>query len=148
MILSAIGISVIAIGDPNLQILSVFATVTAIILTISHTFSKSLLFLSIITFVVAPGILAPFVVKYLGYGIFTSELFGVPKPFLIISSIPVFGVLSPTFFTIVFSILFIFPLFFYLSRRKKVRKIDPWNGGLSLKENEYFSAPVCYFFSF
>ncbi|MGC9139497.1 proton-conducting transporter membrane subunit [Athalassotoga sp.] len=263
MILSAIGISVIAIGDPNLQILSAFATLTAIILTISHTFSKSLLFLSIghakealneeniddlrgswsavgkipalgiilsglsfsafppligfvgewmlletffqsyklvnvgekivttfsgifvalaigmaafsmvkltgytalgfdhgkksknmpnmamkiaeiflITFVVAPGIFAPFVVKYLGYGIFTSGLFGVPKPFLIISSIPVFGVLSPTFFTIVFSILFIFPLFFYLSRRKKVRKIDPWNGGLSLKENEYFSAPA------
>uniref|UniRef100_A0A7V3RF61 NADH/ubiquinone/plastoquinone (Complex I) n=1 Tax=Mesoaciditoga lauensis TaxID=1495039 RepID=A0A7V3RF61_9BACT len=263
MILAAIGISLIAAGDPSLTILSEFAITTALLLVISHTFSKSLLFLSVghakealdedniddlrgawssvgripalgillsglsfsafppligfvgewallesffqsykfqslaarlvttfsgifialaigmaafsmiklagytalgydhgkkakkmrsifmrisesflMVLVLGFGIFAPFVVRYFGYSQFTSGLFGVPSPFLMISSIPIFGVVSPTFFAIVASVLFLFPLAFYLARRHGVRRVNSWNGGLPLEKNEYFSAPA------
>jgi formate hydrogenlyase subunit 3/multisubunit Na+/H+ antiporter MnhD subunit len=263
MILTAIGIFVVASGDPNLVVMSAFASVTAILIAASHTLSKSLLFLSVghakealdedniddlrgawsavgkipalgilisgLSFSAFPpligfvsewmllesffqsykfsdtlarlvttfggifialaigmaafsmvklagytalgydhgkkarhipstmmriselflvilvfgfGIFVTFVLRYLGYSQFTSGLFGVPSPFLVISSVPIFGVVSPTFFAIVTAVLFIFPLAFYLKRRQKVRRVDSWNGGLPIEEGEYFSAPA------
>jgi hydrogenase-4 component B len=91
------------------------------------------------------GLLAPLLVKFLGYGDFLSGLLGVPKPFLIVSSHPIFGVVSPTFLAVVMGVLAIFPLIFYLSKMKKVKKVDAWNGGEVLKEGEYFSAPAYSF---
>lgn len=260
MILAAIGISVMASADPNLAIMSEFALITAIMLAISHTFSKSLLFLSVghvkealnedniddlrgawsavgkipalgilisgLSFSAFPplagfvgewmllesffqsykfsdiitrlvttfagifvalaigmaafsmvklvgytalgydhgkkakpmsstlmkvselflailvfgfGIFATFVLRYFGYSQFTSGLFGVPSPFLMISSVPIFGVVSPMFFAIVTSVLFLFPLAFYLTKNK-VRRVNSWNGGLPIEEGEYFTA--------
>lgn len=262
MILSAIGIALIARGDPNLTVMSEFALITAIFIAISHTLSKSLLFLSVghakealdednidnlrgvwsavgkipalgilisglsfsafpplvgfvgewmllesffqsykfsdtlarlvttfsgifvalaigmaafsmvklsgytalgydhgkkakrmpsilmkiselflVILVLGFGIFATFVLRYLGYSQFTSGLFGVPYPFLMISSVPIFGVVSPAFFAIVTSCLFLFPFAFYLARRK-VRRVNSWNGGLPIEEGEYFSAPA------
>ncbi|MCL4407381.1 MAG: NADH/ubiquinone/plastoquinone (complex I) [Thermotogae bacterium] len=98
------------------------------------------LFLVILVF--GFGIFVTFVLRYLGYSQFTSGLLGVPSPFLMISSVPIFGVVSPAFFAIVTAVLFIFPLAFYLKRRQKVRRVDSWNGGLPIEEGEYFSAPA------
>ncbi len=263
MILAAIGVAVVASVDPNLTVMSEFASITAILIAISHTFSKSLLFLSVghakealeedniddlrgiwsavgripalgilisglsfsafppligfvsewmllesffqsykfsdmlgrlvatfggifialaigmaafsmvklsgytvlgydhgkkaksmpstlmkiselflVILVLGFGIFATFVLRYLGYSQFTSGLLGVPFPFLMISSVPIFGVVSPTFFAIVTSVLFIFPLVFYLKSRREVRRVDSWNGGLPIEEGEYFSAPA------
>jgi hydrogenase-4 component B len=89
--------------------------------------------------VILSGLFAPFLIKFIGYGEFLSGLLGVVKPFLIVSSKPIFGVVSPTFLTIVAGLLFIFPLIFYLYRKPKVRKVNAFNGGEVLKEDEYYT---------
>jgi len=109
----------------------------------SFTMRLSEIILSLI--VVLTGFFSPYMLKYFGYGTFLSGLFGVPKPFLIVSSHPVFGVVSPTFLTIVIGTLFLFPLAFYLQKLRKVKRVSAWNGGIALKEKEYFTAPAYSF---
>ncbi len=95
--------------------------------------------------VLLAGLFSPYILKYFGYGTFLSGLFGVPKPFLIVSSHPVFGVVSPTFLAVVIGTLFLFPLIFYLAKSGKVKRVSAWNGGIALKEEEYFTAPAYSF---
>ncbi len=76
----------------------------------------------------------------LGYEKFTIGALGVPKGWLIASAKPVFGVISPAFFVIVILGLFVIPFVIYLSKRKGTKKVTSWNGGLILKEEEYFTA--------
>ncbi len=109
----------------------------------SFSMNLSELFLSLT--VLLAGIFSPCLIGYFGYGDFLSGLFGVPKPFLVVSSHPIFGVMSPTFMMIVAGVIFLFPLAFYILKSKKVKKVSAWNGGIALKEGEYFSAPAYSF---
>jgi hypothetical protein len=76
----------------------------------------------------------------LGYAKFIIGALGVPKGWLIASAKPVFGVISPAFFVIVIAGLFFIPFMVYLGKRKNTKKVTSWNGGLALKEEEYFTA--------
>ncbi len=91
------------------------------------------------------GLFSPLFIKYIGYGQFLSGLLGVLNPYLVVSSHPIFGVVSPTFLTIVVLVLAIFPFSFYFYRRSNVRKVNAWNGGEILKENEYFTVAAYSF---
>ena len=76
----------------------------------------------------------------LGYSQFVIGALAVPTGWLIASAKPVFGVISPTFLAIVLSVLFIVPLLIYLKSRATSKRVISWNGGLELKEEEYFTA--------
>jgi len=83
---------------------------------------------------------ASYIFMGLGYSKFVIGALGVPKGWLIASAKPVFGVISPAFFVIVMSGLFLIPFIVYLANKKNTKKVMSWNGGLDLKEEEYFSA--------
>ena len=108
-------------------------------------FNMNLAEIILISVIAGAGFLSPLVVKLFGYKKFLFGLLGVPKPFLIVSSHPIFGVVSPTFLAIVACVLGIFPAIFYLLKKKRVRRVDAWNGAIALKEGEYFSAPAYSF---
>ncbi len=95
---------------------------------------------SLIFIIIAMGIASPYLIKILGYSHILGGALGVPKPYLIKSNNPPFGVISPTFLFIVIGLLFILPFFIYLKTSKKVRKVNSFNGALPLKEDEYFTA--------
>ena len=82
---------------------------------------------------------------HLGYSKFVIGALGVPQGWLLASAKPVFGVISPAFFVIVISVLFLIPLAVYLKSRIKTKKVISWNGGLALKEEEYFTASAFSF---
>jgi formate hydrogenlyase subunit 3/multisubunit Na+/H+ antiporter MnhD subunit len=89
-------------------------------------------------FVVLSGIFSFVIIMYLGYNNFLDGLLGVFKPALIVSSKPVFGVLSPFMFTVVFGFLFIVVLLLKFSN-KNTKTTMPWVGGLALKDNELYN---------
>lgn len=92
--------------------------------------------------VVLCGIGLPAVILWLGYPELLTSLLGIPKPFVLASGNPVFGVISPTFIAIVMIVLIALPLLLFLSRRRSVRKVHSWNGGVSLSDNDFFTAPA------
>ncbi len=94
----------------------------------------------LIILIISSGILAPFIFKIAGYSNLLGGLLAVPSPLLIISFKPIFGVIAPTFFAIVSLALFIVPFFVYLNKGKNLKRVNSWNGGLLLKEEEYFTA--------
>jgi hydrogenase-4 component B len=89
---------------------------------------------------VAGGIGLPAIIFLIGYPQLLTGLLGIPAPFVLASGQPIFGVISPTFIAIVMFFLLAIPFFLFQSRRKKVRKVNSWNGGIPLREEEYFSA--------
>ncbi len=105
--------------------------------------NASEIFLSFV--ILISGLFSPLLVEFLGYKDFLFGLLGVPKPFLIVSSHPIFGVVSPTFLAVVVGVLGIFPLIFYLLNAKKVKRVEAWNGGITLKDGEYFTVPAYSF---
>ena len=94
----------------------------------------------LIVLLIGAGIFAPFIFKSLDYSYMLAGLLAVPKPLVILSGKPIFGVLAPTFFPVVTGVLFLFPLFIYLKTKNNVKTVNSWNGGLLLQEEEYFSA--------
>lgn len=86
------------------------------------------------------GIGLPFIIVFTGYHQLLIGMLGIPAPLVLASGQPVFGVISPTFIGIIMLVLFVVPLLIFLKRKKKTRKVNSWNGGLVLKEDEYFSA--------
>jgi NADH:ubiquinone oxidoreductase subunit 5 (subunit L)/multisubunit Na+/H+ antiporter MnhA subunit len=88
--------------------------------------------------VVISGIFSFVIVMYLGYSNFLDGLLGVFKPALIVSSKPVFGVLSPFMFAVVFGFLLIVVLLLKFSN-KNTKTTMPWVGGLALKDNELYN---------
>ncbi len=94
----------------------------------------------LIIFVIGAGIFAPVLFKMFGYSYMLGGVLGVPKPFLIMSGKPIFGVISPTFLFIVIGVLFLAPFSIYAMTKRKVRKVNSFNGALPLKEEEYFTA--------
>ncbi len=76
----------------------------------------------------------------LGYSKFVIGALAVPKGWLIASARPVFGVISPAFLALVLAGLFIVPFFIYLKSKATTKRVVSWNGGLALKDEEYFTA--------
>lgn len=101
-------------------------------------FSIKLAEITMSAFVVISGIFSFVILIFLGYSNFLDGLLGVFKPALIVSSKPVFGVLSPFMFTVVFGFLLIFVLFAKFSN-KNTKTTMPWVGGLPLKNNELYN---------
>ncbi len=97
----------------------------------------------LIFLVIVSGICSPVLFKMFGYSYMLGGALGVPKPFLIMSGNPIFGVIAPTFLFIVIGVLFLFPFTFYILKRKNVRKVNSFNGAIDLKEEEYFT-PSAY----
>ncbi len=104
----------------------------------SHFMKTSQLFL--ISLLIVLSFFATFIFKALGYSQFITHALVVPKGFLIASAKPVFGVISPAFLLITTACIFVAPFLVYLHARRNTRKVVSWNGGLELKEDEYFTA--------
>ncbi len=98
----------------------------------------------LILLIVLSGIFAPLIVRFLGYNQFLTGVLGVPNPLLIASSNPIFGVVSPTMFFVVVGVILIPLVIIFLTRRTH-RKVESWNGGMSLTEDEYFTVPAYSF---
>lgn len=99
----------------------------------------------LIALLLLAGIFSPYIIKLLGYSNFLGGLLAVPDPLLIVSSNPIFGVVSPTMFVVVVGFLFIVPYLLYHRTGKSSRKVQAWNGGLTLTEDEYFTVPAYSF---
>ncbi len=110
-----------------------------------HCVNMNIAEIGLTSIIILSGLLSPLLIRYIGYGDFLFGLLGVPKPFLVVSSKPIFGVVSPTFLSVVIGVLLTFPLTFYLSKKSKVRRVNAWNGGKVLEENEYYTVPAYSF---
>jgi formate hydrogenlyase subunit 3/multisubunit Na+/H+ antiporter MnhD subunit len=95
--------------------------------------SEAILILLVITL----GFISALIVIALGYHTFLDGLLAVPNPLLIVSSRPIFGVLSPTLFGIIIFIFFI-TLWKLKSKEKDVKRVKPWVGGLEVLPAESF----------
>jgi len=91
----------------------------------------------LIFLVVTLGFISPLIIIALGYNTFLDGLLAVPNPLLIVSSRPIFGVLSPTLFGIIIFIFFI-ALWKLKSKEKDVKRVKPWVGGLEVLPAESF----------
>lgn len=89
--------------------------------------------------VAAAGIGLPALLLFAGAGSLLSGLLAVPKPLLLVSGVPTFGVLSPTFFAVVILVLTGIPLAVWLRRRRGYRVVAPWSGGRPATEREGFT---------
>ena len=98
----------------------------------------------VITILLLPllGIGLPVLVPLFGFRSLFGGLLGVPSPLLLESGSPFFGVVSPTMFAVVIAVLGAIPFLFWRLQRKRVRSVDPWYGGVSLSEQEYFTEPA------
>ncbi|WP_025270524.1 proton-conducting transporter transmembrane domain-containing protein [Hippea sp. KM1] len=96
--------------------------------------------LILIILLIGLGVLAPVWFIHIGYPQFVGGLLGVPEGWLILSAKPIFGVVSPAFLLIVILVLFIVPFAIYTKNKKTTKRVVSWNGGLHLKEEEYFTA--------
>lgn len=92
---------------------------------------------TLIFLVITLGFISPLIVMSLGYPVFLDGLLAVPKPLLIVSSRPIFGVLSPTLCTIMIFIFFT-ALWKLKSKEKDVKRVSPWVGGLEALPAESF----------
>ncbi len=88
------------------------------------------------------GIGVPVLLPLFGFSGLFGGLLGVPSPLLLFSGSPLFGVVSPTMFAVVIIVLAALPLLIWSRRRKRVRAVEPWYGGLSLEEDEFFTEPA------
>ncbi len=96
--------------------------------------------LSLELILVLGGIALPFIIILLGFPHLLIGLLGIPAPLVLASGQPVFGVISPTFIGLIMLVLLIIPVILFVKTKKKVRKVNSWNGGVKLEEKEYFSA--------
>lgn len=92
--------------------------------------------------IVLCGIGLPLIIIFIGYPQLLTGLLGVPAPLVLASGQPAFGVISPTFIGVIMVVLLIIPVLLFLKNKKKVRKVNSWNGGIDLAEIEFFSAPA------
>jgi formate hydrogenlyase subunit 3/multisubunit Na+/H+ antiporter MnhD subunit len=92
--------------------------------------------------IVGCGIAIPAIIILSGYRGLLIGLLGVPAPLVLASGQPLFGVISPTFIAMIMGVLLIIPLWIFARKRKSVRKVNSWNGGVRLAEEEFFSAPA------
>lgn len=88
------------------------------------------------------GVGIPALLPLFGFGRLFSGLLGVPKPLLLVSGIPLFGVLSPTLFAAIMIVLSAIPILSWLARRRRIRAVDAWNGGIEINQAESFTSPA------
>ncbi len=92
--------------------------------------------------IVLGGIGLPLIIILIGFPQLLTGLLGIASPLVLASGMPVFGVISPTFIGIIMLVLMILPMLLFIKNKKKVRKVESWNGGVKLEEGEFFSAPA------
>ncbi len=92
--------------------------------------------------IVLGGIGLPLIIILIGFPQLLIGLLGIPAPLVLASGTPAFGVISPTFIGIIMLVLLVIPLWIFMKNKKKVRKVESWNGGIKLEEAEFFSAPA------
>jgi len=97
---------------------------------------------SLESIIVLGGIGLPLIIILIGFPQLLTGLLGIPSPLVLASGMPAFGVISPTFIGIIMLVLLIIPILIFIKNKKKVRKVDSWNGGIKLEETEFFSAPA------
>ena len=88
------------------------------------------------------GIGIPLIIVIMGYPQLLIGLLGIPSPLVLASGQPVFGVISPTFISLIMIVLLLVPVSLFIKNNKRVRKVNSWNGGVGLDEAEFFSAPA------
>jgi NADH:ubiquinone oxidoreductase subunit 5 (subunit L)/multisubunit Na+/H+ antiporter MnhA subunit len=92
--------------------------------------------------IIGCGIGLPLIIWLLGYPDLLTGLLGVPRPLLLASNAPPFGVISPTYIAVVMLVLFLLPGWLFYRQRTRVRRVASWNGGIRLAESEFYSAPA------
>ena len=92
--------------------------------------------------IVLGGIGLPLIIMLIGFPQLLIGLLGIPAPLVLASGTPAFGVISPTFIGIIMLVLLVIPLWIFMKNKKKVRKVESWNGGIKLEEAEFFTAPA------
>ncbi len=98
--------------------------------------------IALIVLVLFVGVGLPALLPLFGFGKLFSGLLGVPKPLLLVSGIPLFGVLSPTIFAAIMVALSAVPVISWYLRRRRVRTVNAWNGGIEIAPPESFTAPA------
>ncbi len=98
--------------------------------------------ISLESLIVLGGIGLPLIIMFIGFPQLLTGLLAIPAPLVLASGIPVFGVISPTFIGIIMIVLLIIPVLLFMKNKKKVRKVESWNGGIKLEEAEFFTAPA------
>ncbi len=96
--------------------------------------------LLLIILIFVSGISITYIFTSLGNGQFVIGALAVPKGFLLASAKPVFGVIAPLFYAIVITFFFIFMFLLYTIKKRHTKKVVSWNGGLNLKQDEYFTS--------
>jgi len=92
--------------------------------------------------IVLGGIGLPLIILVIGFPQLLTGLLAIPAPLVLASAQPIFGVISPTFIGIIMVVLLIIPVLIFMRNKKKVRKVESWNGGIKLEEDEFFTAPA------
>jgi len=90
--------------------------------------------------VVFCGAVIPAIIILMGYPGLLTGLLGIPAPLVLASGQPIFGVIAPTLAGILMLILLIIPVAVFMINRKRIRKVNSWNGGIILAEDEFFTA--------
>ncbi len=98
--------------------------------------------ISLGSLLVLGGIGLPLVIIFIGFPQLLTGLLAIPAPLVLASNQPVFGVISPTFIGIIMLVLLIIPVWIFMKNKKKTRKVESWNGGIKLEEDEFFTAPA------
>ncbi len=97
---------------------------------------------SLESLIVLGGIGLPLIIIFIGFPQLLTGLLAIPAPLVLASAQPLFGVISPTFIGIIMIVLLIIPVLIFMKNKKKVRKVESWNGGIKLEEAEFFTAPA------
>ncbi len=98
--------------------------------------------ISLESLIVLGGIGLPLIIMFIGFPQLLTGLLAIPAPLVLASGIPAFGVISPTFIGIIMIVLLIIPVLLFMKNKKKVRKVESWNGGIKLEDAEFFTAPA------
>ncbi len=96
--------------------------------------------ISLESLLVLGGIGLPLVIIFIGFPQLLTGLLAIPAPLVLASNQPAFGVISPTFIGIIMLVLLIVPVWIFMKNKKKTRKVESWNGGIKLEEDEFFTA--------
>ncbi len=96
--------------------------------------------ISLESLLVMGGIGLPLVILFIGFPQLLTGLLAIPAPLVLASNQPAFGVISPTFIGIIMLVLLIVPVWIFMKNKKKTRKVESWNGGIKLEEDEFFTA--------
>lgn len=95
---------------------------------------------SLESLIVLGGVGLPLIIIFIGFPQLLTGLLAIPAPLVLASAQPLFGVISPTFIGIIMIVLLIIPVLIFMKNKKKVRKVESWNGGIKLEEAEFFTA--------